>query len=98
MDFPIPEKFTVGGQDIKVDIVNRIPYNVGEACLSTGIIKVALTNNDDEANSESYILNTFLHELTHMILDTMSEKELSSNEKFVSTFSSFLTEAIRTMK
>ena len=70
MNFPIPKEFTVGGQDIKVSVVDRIPYN----------------------------LNTFLHELTHTILDTMGEKELSSNEKFVSTFSSFLTEAIRTMK
>lgn len=98
MEFKIPNEFTVGGQDIKVQLVNRIPYNVGEACLSTGTIKIALTNGSEEINTESYNLNTFLHEVTHTILDTMGEKELSSNEKFVSTFSSFLTEAIRTMK
>lgn len=39
---------------------------------------------------ESGKLNTFYHELTHAILATMGETELDANEKFVSTFSSFL--------
>lgn len=41
-------------------------------------------------------MNTFFHELIHVILDNMGEKELSANEKFVCTFAGFLTESMTT--
>lgn len=40
---------------------------------------------------------TFFHELTHSILGTMKH-ELNNDEQFVSTFSSFLTEAMADAK
>ena len=39
------------------------------------------------------MVNTFIHEVTHGILDVMDDK-LSYNEKFVSTFSSFLVDVV----
>lgn len=98
MDFKIPNKFKVGGQDIEVKLVEQLPYNVGECCLSTGTLKIAQNNNSFESCTDSFKLNTFFHELTHLVLDTIGERDLSGNEKFVNAFSSILTEAIRTME
>ena len=48
----------------------------------------------DIKQCESSKINTFIHEVVHGVLDTMGESELSSNEKFVSTFSSLLIDTI----
>lgn len=99
MEFKIPEKFNVGGMTVEVDYVERCDGNaVGIAKLCNGKIEIADIYNKDSVQSDSCKLNTFFHELTHCILDTMGENDLSSNEKFVCTFSSFLTEAIVTAK
>lgn len=94
----IPKSFTVGGQDIEVAIVESIPCDkLGECTLWNGNMSIAKTYKG-YPQTQSSKNNTFFHELTHLILDTMGEYELSQNEKFVSTFSGFLTEAIRSFK
>lgn len=94
----IPKKFHIGGQDMKVNEVERCENdNLGLCCVAQGVIEIAKTFKG-RTQCDSVKLNTFYHELTHSILDTMGEDELSANEKFVSTFSSFLTEAIRSFK
>lgn len=71
------------------------PYtNVGISFLAGGYIEIADKCNKCDNIPERMKPNTFYHELTHSILDTMGESELSANEKFVSCFSSFLTEAM----
>lgn len=90
----IPSKIVVGGQDISVEEIEKFDDNVlGRCFLMAGWIRIANTVNG-EKQSESSKENTYYHELTHVILDTMGEKELSENEKFVSCFGSFLTEAM----
>lgn len=97
-DFKIPAKFTVGGQEIKVKTVDKLRGGVlGECCISDGHIDLALTS-DDLTVSATSMQNTFFHELVHCILDTMGDKELSGDEKFVCAFSGFLTEAMRSME
>jgi hypothetical protein len=39
---------------------------------------------------------TFLHELTHLIFDSLSEDELAKNEKLVNNFSELLYQAFET--
>lgn len=90
-----PSKFTVGGQDFTVNYKDECE-NLGSCCVWSGRITIA-RNHKGEPQSESSMDNTFVHELVHAILDTMGEDDLSQNEKFVSTFASFLTEAVRTM-
>lgn len=91
----IPSNFQVGGQNIKVRFVDRCDYNnAGNSFLGAGYIKIAKMFNESDLQSEGSQRNTFFHELTHSILDTMGENELSGNEKFVSCFSSFLCEAM----
>ena len=99
-DFKNPARFTVGGQEIKVKTVEKLKGGIlGECCVGEGRIDLALTSDDgDLFVSSSSMQNTFFHELVHCILDTMGEKELSANEKFVCSFSGFLTEVIRSME
>lgn len=94
----IPKSFTVGGQDIEVLIQYTIDGDkMGEACLWNGIIKISeIYKGYKQTDSSKF--NTFHHELIHLILDTMGEFELSSNERFVNTFGGFLTEAIRSFE
>ena len=93
----IPNKFHVGGQCIDIHYPDRLDDKLGECCAPAGYIKIANTFRG-ETQSESSKENTFLHELTHCILDTMGESDLSANEKFVSAFAGFLTEAVKSME
>lgn len=91
----IPHKFKVGGQDVKVEYTNTIVGDrLGECVLWNGKIRISETYKG-EPQTDSSQFNTFYHELTHAILDTMGEYDLSANEKFVCSFSGFLSEAIR---
>lgn len=94
----IPKRFHIGGQDIDVLIHNTIDGDkMGEACLWNGSIKISeIYKGNKQTDSSKF--NTFHHELIHLILDTMGEFELSSNERFVNTFSGFLTEAVRSFE
>lgn len=94
----IPSRFNVGGQTISVNIKDRLESDkLGECCVAEARIDIAKTFSGRE-QAYTTQLNTFYHELTHCILDTMGENDLSGNEKFVSCFSSFLCEAMNSMK
>lgn len=95
----IPIKLNVGGQEIEVKRVERGDDNcLGHCLVASGCIEVAIKYDRDREVSDSCKRNTFYHELVHAILYTMGEMELNNNEKFVCTFSSFLTEALTTAK
>lgn len=90
----IPGKIRIGGQDIDVCIVERIEgEKLGQICVAEGKMLIA-DNFSTSKQSESSKVNTFIHEVVHGTLDTMGENEMSENEKFVSTFSSFLVDVI----
>lgn len=93
----IPASFTIGGIDINVNRVHNIPNSevLGQCNLAKGVIEIADVA-EGTTQCDSSKVNTFYHEVVHCILDLMGENELSNNEKFVNTFSSFLTEALRT--
>lgn len=89
----IPRKIRIGSHDIIVNYVDRIPEEkLGTICLAEGKIDIA-KNFYDKKQSDTSMVNTFIHETVHGILDVMADK-LSYNEKFVSTFSSFLVDVI----
>ena len=95
MNVKIPELIHIGGQDIKVEIVDTIEENkLGQCSVYQGYIKIAGSSLGRKQGHSSQ-LNTFWHEVVHCILDTMGEQELSANEKFVCCFASFLCEALR---
>lgn len=81
------------GQTIEVRKVERLDGNyLGECRLAEGVIEVAEKYDRNTPISETCQINSFFHEATHAILGTMGEYDLNNNEKFVCTFSSFLTE------
>lgn len=90
----IPSKIRIGGQDINVCIVDRIEgEKLGRICVAEGKMLIA-DNFSTNKQSDTSKVNTFVHEAVHGILDTMGETELSGNEKFVSTFSSFMVDVV----
>lgn len=90
----LPYSIRIGGQDIVVVNKERINNNkLGTICIAEGVLQIANTfNNIQQCESSKFV--TFIHEVVHGVLDTMGETELSSNEKFVSAFSSLLVDTI----
>lgn len=97
MDFKIPSKYTIGGQDVKVEFVESDGGNYGNYNEVKGLLKIC-NKIHDVPQPDTVKLNTFFHEMIHSILGTMGETDLNNNEKFVCCFAGFLTEAIRTME
>ena len=93
----IPEELCIGGQSIKVSVVDNLEGKLGQCCTGAGYIKIADHFNGEHQTHSSNV-NTFYHELVHIILDTMGRDDLSQDEIFVSSFSSFLTGAIKSFK
>ena len=92
----IPETISVGGVLHEIVQVERCTdNNLGNCCVAEGRIEIAHHWDKDRVQCQDSKRQTFYHELTHAILDTMGENELSKNEKFVNTFSSFRNEALR---
>lgn len=85
----IPKKVEIGGVDVDINECDLSGNAYGLCKISTGKIEI------EKNQSESSKKNTFFHELTHSILYTMGEIELFNNEKFVSSFSGFLTESLK---
>lgn len=91
----IPKSFYLFGS--KVDVVfdeqrmnDKKLY--GESDYSRLTLTLCKTDKT-EPLSEDLILDTFYHEKVHMILDSMKENDLSSNEKFVDTFAKLLRQS-----
>ena len=96
MKIEIPKSYFVGGQEIKVK--QEVDYDrLGTVCVYAGELKLANTHCG-KMQTQSSKENTFFHELVHSILETMGEYELTENEKFVSCFSGFLLEALKSAK
>ncbi len=96
---PYPKQFKCGGQRVEVRDVERCDSNnVGEACACGGYIEIADKFDKDGVQSPDSKLNTFYHEVIHVILTNMGENELNGNEKFVCSFAGFLTEAMADAK
>lgn len=94
----IPKSFKLFATDITIEWDNKRmndKQNYGESDYSTSKITLSHTNGV-EVLSEGKILDTFYHEKVHMILDTMNERELSKNEKFVDVFSKLWRQADET--
>lgn len=92
----IPTSFQCGGITYEVKHVDKCTdFDYGNVQYSPSIIEIADKTRIGDAQSESCKTNTFFHELVHTILNTMREDDLQ-NDRFVSTFASFLTEAMVT--
>lgn len=90
----IPSKIRIGGQDVDIIFVDQLPDAcLGRICLAVGTMEIANSFNENK-QSETSKIQTFIHEVVHGILDTMGEDKLSRNEKFVNTFASLFVDVI----
>lgn len=91
----IPKEIQVGGSRIEVKRVEICDNNaLGTVSIAAGVIQIANKFSGDKLQSDGSKINTFYHELTHSILQTMGREDLSDDEKFVCCFAGFLTEAM----
>lgn len=94
----IPEKFKLFGKEWTVVFDNDKLDNdkaYGQSNYTSQEIYMASKAHGVE-RAQTGIEQTFMHELTHAILDSMHEHDLSNNEKFVQTFSGLLHQALTT--
>ena len=93
MNFTIPKKITVGGQEINVMFKPQEDMDqLGRVNVSKGYLNI---NKDQTETSKK---NTFIHEAVHAILDTAGYNDLSGDETFVSTFAGFVMEIINSIE
>lgn len=92
----IPDRLRVGGQLFNVEY-NRDRHNMSNFGQSSNAsCKIILQDECTEGElCFQSKCNTFWHEVTHMILDSMGYVDLSSDEKFVSSFGSMLNEVMQ---
>lgn len=97
----LPTGLNCGGVHIDVHEKEKNNTALGESCIAETKIDIYnkfMDNNEEYTQSFESKKNTFYHELTHCILSTMGEDDLNSNEKFVNTFGSLLTEAMQSLE
>lgn len=100
MKITIPKQFNILGHTIKVKMGNPIVNGrivAGSVDPNNNIIELA-TTIDGNPIGQSMLEHTYLHEITHLILDTMGENELYYNEKFVDLFAGLLHQVLITSK
>lgn len=96
-----PKQVKVGGQTINVKEVNysdNSETDMGNAYMGQGLLTISKNYKSggvSVAQSHDSKVNTFYHELTHIILMVMGRFDLNDDEVFVSCFGSFLCEAMR---
>ena len=88
-DKELPSKFTLGAVEWSIVIDNekmddQSAYGTSDYCKAQIIIQ---TKSNKHRRPKLAVEQTLYHEVTHAILDTMREYELSNNEKFVQNFS-----------
>jgi len=90
----IPKQFEIFGLTFKV----KQPWKVdsgnhwGECDYSKKTIKVLRSLNREQKEI------TYLHEMTHAILDVLEYNELSSDEEFIERFSKALHQVLKSSK
>jgi len=100
MEIKIPKQFQLMGQTINVKFDNELRTKeecVGVSYLDFNEMKLQ-RNIDGNDRTDEQIYHTFLHELTHFILNKLGEEKLNKNEKLVDTFSALLAQAFQTSR
>jgi hypothetical protein len=91
----IPYTFKLGANEFYTIYVDNIDdTGLGRSIECLGTIKLTTKWQGFEVPMTSQE-KTFFHELLHMILDTLGEKELSSNEKLIDSVSTLLHQYIK---
>lgn len=91
----IPKNFKCIGFDINVRYSKEPMEDRGYEYFDRQEIVIAPESED---YPRQQVEQSFLHEVTHFILDCMEQEKLSKDEKFVNLFSSLLYQALTTQE
>jgi hypothetical protein len=96
----IPKRFKLFGVTISVELRDTLEAEMAaDGYAFPALNKVQLQRpTDTNLISEDAIAITFWHEALHIILDKMSEEELSKNEKFVDLLAHLVHQTLTTME
>jgi len=91
MKVKIPKTFELAGQTIKTKVSASIETEgaVGLSKFHQNEIRVR-TKLDGEDIVHDVQVQTFFHEMAHMLMYIMNEHELNNNEKFIDNLGQFL--------
>jgi hypothetical protein len=96
----IPKSFKLAGQTIDVEMSSSLTRTDDvDGQYYPMVNKIVIQDNKDGCpRTKDQLGHTFCHELTHAILNTMGEKKLFEDERFVDLFAHFLYQSIKTKK
>ena len=96
--FKLPKSFKLFATEINVVIDNdRMEDMESYGLTEYSFSKITMADTHKmKPLSNGKMADTFYHEKVHMILDTMGERDLSNNEKFVDIFAKLLRQSDET--
>ena len=99
-ELTLPKKIRIGDHWYSVDVAETMRERmfVGEVDYAKRTITLARKSYHGIPLKLSALHETFWHELTHCILESMGQHELNDNEAFVEEFSHRLAKAIETAR
>lgn len=94
----IPKSFQLAGQTINIEFSKTlVRVDDADGQFYPMLNKIAIQEQVDGCpRTDDQLGHTFCHELTHAILDTMGEKKLFDDEKFVDLFGHLLYQVFKT--
>ena len=92
----IPKTFQIFGQEIQVEWRTDLTAEASDVGLTIFEENRIILQKSTEPfpRAQSKIEDTFCHEITHLILDSIGEHELSQREPFVEMFSHALYQVL----
>lgn len=96
----LPKKIRIGNNWYSVDVAESMKERmfVGEVHYGKRTITLARKSYHGVPLKLSALHETFWHELTHAILESMDRTDLNNDEDFVEAFSSRLAKAIQSAR
>ena len=99
-ELTLPRKIKVGDNWYSVDVAETMKERLymGEVHYANRTITLARKSYHGTPLKLSALHETFWHELTHAILESMGETKLNNDERFVEAFSNRLAKAIESAR
>jgi Zn-dependent peptidase ImmA (M78 family) len=99
MESIIPQKFSLGGLDYKVETTDFLNDGKDYGLWNGVTCTISLANRvGADIVSPERKQQTFYHELVHAVLNFIGKEELNNDESFVDSFAEGLYHAIKTME
>ena len=92
----IPTKFSLLNRAFVVEWMDNDTNVIAEAKGAASMSQARILLYPTERRED--LEHTFLHELTHMVLESMGQPEMSKNEEFVDLMSALLHQYLQTKK